>query len=262
MPSIQTPWFKRSAASWFVAALVGQLLFVLFILLFYYTSTLTGDFAAWDGKPNIEGFADGDTGGNLMFAVHVLLAAVMTLTGLLQLLPVVRRRWPKAHRISGRVFLSSALLLAVGGLWLVWVRGTMLTLIGGIGISFNALLIILFAAYAWRTAVQRRIAEHRRWALRLFIAANGVWFMRLGYIIWGASTGGLGIGKSMDGPFDYFLAFGNVLVPLALLEIYLWADSKGTPALRHALTAGLFVLALLTLGGSIAAWLLMWAPYI
>jgi uncharacterized membrane protein YozB (DUF420 family) len=262
MPALQTSWFKRSAAAWFAAAMVGQLLFVLFILLFYYPSTLSGNFAAWDGKPNIEGFAAGDTVGNLMFAVHVLLAAVMTLTGLFQLLPVVRRRWPRAHRISGRVFLSTALLLSIGGLWLVWVRGTMLTFTGGIGISFNAGLIFLFAGYAWRTAVQRRIVEHRRWALRLFITANGVWFMRLGYIIWGAGTGGLGIGDAMDGPFDYFLAFGNVLVPLALLEIYLWADSRGTARQRTAVTTGLFVLALLTFGGSIAAWLVMWSPYI
>jgi hypothetical protein len=255
-------WLPRSAAAWYGAAFVGQLLFILFILAFYYPSSLGGDFAAWDNKPNITGFVAGDRGGNLMFASHVMIAAVMTAAGLIQLLPVVRRRWPRLHRVSGRIFLTTALLLAAGGLWLTWGRGSMLTLTGGIGITFNALLIFCFAAMAWRTAVARRFVDHRRWALRFFIAANGVWFMRLGYIIWGIGTGGAGIGEAMDGPFDYFLAFGNVLVPLALLEIYMRVEAKGAPRARRFMAAGLGVAALLTLAGGIGAWFAMWSPYI
>ena len=255
-------WLSRSAASWYVATAIGQGLFVVFIALFYYPSTLSGNFAAWDRKPNIEGFAPGVTSGNLMFAVHVLLAALMTTIGLIQLVPTIRQRWPQVHHISGRVLLTLSLLLAAGGLWLVWVRGTYLTLTGAWGITNNALLIFIFAAMAWRTAVQRRIADHRRWALRLFIAASGVWFMRLGYIIWGMGTGGLGIGDSMNGPFDYFLAFGNVLVPLAILELYLHHQAKGSAPARKAMAVALGMLAVLTLGGGIGAWVAMWSPYI
>jgi hypothetical protein len=255
-------WLARAAAAWFGAAAIGQILFILFILGFYYPSSLSGHFAAWDAKPNIEGFTAGDTRGNLMFAAHVLVAAVMTAAGLIQLLPMVRRRWPKLHRASGRIFLFTSAMLAIGGFWLVWVRGTMMTLVGGIGISVNAVLILWFATSAWRTAVQRRFVEHRRWALRLFIAASGVWFMRLGYIIWGIGTGGLGIGKAMDGPFDYFLAFGNVLVPLAILEVYLRIEAGGTPRALHYMAAALAVAALLTLAGSIGAWVGMWSPYL
>jgi hypothetical protein len=255
-------WLARGAAAWFVAAAIGQILFILFILLFYYPSTFSGHFAAWDAKPNIEGFTPGDTRGNLMFSAHVLLAAVMTTAGLIQLVPMVRQRWPKIHRVSGRVFLLTSVALALGGLWLVWVRGTMMTLVGGIGISVNAVLILCFAALAWRTAVQRRFVVHRRWALRLFIAGSGVWFMRLGYIIWGIGTGGLGIGEAMDGPFDIFLGFGNVLVPLAILEIYLRIDASGSRRARLGMAAGLGLLALLTLAGSVGAWIGMWSPYI
>ncbi len=254
-------WLPRTATAWFGAAAIGQGLFVLFILAFYYPSSLSGNFAAWDNKPNIHGFIADDRGGNLMFAAHVLMAAVMTVAGLIQLVPVVRRRWPAFHRASGRTFLVTALLLAAGGLWLVWGRGTKLTFVSGLGISFNAALIFWFAAMAWRRAVQRRIAEHRRWALRLFIAANGVWFMRIGYIIWGIGTGGAGIGNKMDGPFDIFWGFGNVLVPLALMEIYLQIQARGTSRARTGLTVGLGVAALLTLAGSLGAYMVMWKPY-
>ena len=253
---------NRAAGLWYLMAALGQLAFLLFILLFYYSSVLSGNFSAWDTKPNIEGFTAGDTGGNIMFALHVLAAAVMTAGGLLQLLPALRQKWPKVHRWNGRLFMVTALTLAIGGLWLVWWRGTYLNLVGAFGISFNALLIISFAFMAWRTAVNKKFAEHRRWALRLFIIANAVWFMRLGYMIWGIGTGGAGIGDAMDGPFDYFLAFGNSLVPLVIMEVYIRVMASQNGRAQYAVAAALAMCALLTIGGSAAAWMGMWGPYV
>jgi Predicted membrane protein (DUF2306) len=253
---------NRAAGLWYLMAVLGQLAFLLFILLFYYPSVLSGNFGAWDKKPNIDGFIAGDASGNIMFALHVLAAAVMTAGGMLQLLPVLRQKWPRVHRWNGRLFLVTALSLALGGLWLVWGRGTYLNLVGAFGISLNALLIISFAFMAWQTVITKKFAEHRRWALRLFIVANAVWFMRLGYMIWGIGTGGAGIGDAMNGPFDYFLAFGNSLVPLAIMETYLRVQSGSSDRLRTLMAAGLVACALLTIGGSGAAWMVMWGPYV
>lgn len=252
----------RAASLWYLMAAAGQLAFLLFILLFYYPSALSGNFSAWDAKPNIEGFTAGDAGGNLMFALHVLAAAVMTAGGMLQLLPALRQKWPSVHRWNGRVFILTAMALALGGLWLVWGRGSYLNLTGAIGISLNAVLIISFAIMAWRTALKRQFVDHRLWAMRLFIVANAVWFMRLGYMIWGIGTGGIGIGDAMDGPYDYFLAFGNSLVPLAIMEIYLRVKAGKSDRARYAMAAGLVVCALLTIGGSAGAWMVMWGPYV
>lgn len=253
---------SRAAALWYLMAAFGQMAFLLFILLFYYPSALSGNFAAWDKKPNIEGFTAGDTVGNMMFALHVLAAAVMTAGGMLQLLPALRQKWPKVHRWNGRLFIVTALSLAFGGLWLVWGRGSYLNLTGAIGISLNALLIISFASMAWQTATKKKFADHRLWAMRLFIVANAVWFMRLGYMIWGVGTGGIGIGDAMDGPYDYFLAFGNSLVPLAIIETYLRVKAGKSDRARYLMAAGLVLCALLTIGGSGAAWMVMWGPYI
>lgn len=252
----------RAAMAWYVTAVLGLAAFLLFILLFYYPSSLSGNFAAWDKKPNIEGFVAGDTAGNIMFAFHVLAAAVMTAGGVFQLAPAVRQKWPMLHRWNGRVFTATALSLAFGGLWLVWVRGTYLNLVGAFGISFNAALIIGFAFMAWRSAVNKDFGKHRRWALRLFIVSNAVWFTRLGYMIWGVGTGGTGIGRAMDGPFDYFLAFGNSLVPLAIMEAYIQAHAHQNKSAHYLAAGGLAVCALLTIGGSVAAWLVMWGPYV
>lgn len=261
-PARRTDWLGRAATFCFLSIAAGQLLFTAFILLFYYPPSLSGDFAAWNGKPLIKGFVAGDAGGNLFFAAHVLMAAVISFGGLVQLVPALRSRWPAIHRWNGRLYLATALLLALGGLWLTWGRGTYLNLTGAVGISLDALLILAFAALAYRAARAHRFAEHRRWALRLFAVASAVWFMRVGYMAWGIATGGAGIGKAMDGPFDLFLAFANSLLPLGVTELYLRAGARGTPAARKGVAALLAVSGVVILAGSAGAWMMMWSPYL
>lgn len=261
-PARRADWLGRATTFCYLTIAAGQLLFVAFILLYYYVRTLSGNFAGWNDKPIITGFVAGDTAGNLFFAVHVLMAAVITFGGLVQLVPAIRSRWPALHRWNGRLYLISALALALGGLWMTWGRGTWLALGGAIGITLDALLIIGFAALAWRAARTRRFVDHRRWAIRLFAVASAVWFMRVGYMAWGLTTGGAGIGRAMDGPFDLFLAFANSLLPLAVAELYLRASAHGTPAARKGVAALLVVSGLVILAGSAGAWMVMWGPYI
>ncbi len=250
-----------AARGWFAATAIGQLLFVAFILLFYYFHILTGNYAAWDARPLITGYVAGDAPGNRQFAIHVLAAAVMTLAGLLQLVPAVRRNWPSLHRWSGRTFLVMAALLALGGLWLVWARGSYLTLTGAIAISLDGFLILGFGAMAWLRARQRDFMAHRRWALRTFMVASGVWFMRIGYIAWGMATGGAGIKSGMSGPFDLIWGFATYLLPLAILELFLRAE-RSRPRAQTAMAVALWLCATVTLAGSIGAWVMMWSPYI
>lgn len=249
-------WLKRGAVFCYASVAAGQLLFLHFILTFYFTRTLAGDFAAWNDKPLLKGFVAGDMAGNLVFAAHVLFAGVITLGGLLQLVPLIRQRWPAVHRWTGRLFLLSALTLALGGLWLVWIRGTWIGIPSALGVSLDALLILVFAILALRAAMGRRLADHRRWAIRLFAVAGAVWFMRVGYAAWEMATGGLGVGKRLDGPFDIFLAFSASLLPLAIAEIYLRADRYGTSAARNAAAALLFISGAIVLAGSTGAWIL------
>jgi hypothetical protein len=260
-PDQSNKQLSYAVRGWFAATALGQLAFLTFILFFYYQLTLSGDYAGWNAKPLITGYVKGDVAGNRNFAIHVMLAGVMTLAGLLQLVPTVRSHWPKLHRWSGRTFLIMAMALSLGGLWLVWVRGSYLTLTGAIAISIDGLLILAFGFMAWRTARRREFVAHRRWALRTFMVASGVWFMRIGYIAWGIATGGLGIEKGMAGPFDLFWAFATYLLPLTVLELYLRAE-RSTPMAKQAMAGGLWLAAIVTLVGSAGAWALMWWPFI
>lgn len=255
-------WLARAMKLCAASVIIGQLVFLAFIAAYYGVRTLTGDFAAWNDKPIITGYVPGDTLGNFGFALHVLLAGAVTAAGLLQILPAIRRHRPRLHRWSGRFYISAIVVIAIGGLAITWIRGSYLDLVGAYGISFNAILLLAFSALAWRAAWRRDFATHRRWALRLFVVAGAVWFMRLGYIVWGIGTGGLGIGDALDGPFDRFLAYANSIVPLAVLEGYLRAEQAKAAWPKYAMAAVLALSAVLILGGSVGAWLAMWGPYI
>ncbi|MEO1481553.1 MAG: DUF2306 domain-containing protein [Myxococcota bacterium] len=252
---------RASVAAWYTVTAIGQWLFVAFIVGYYFVRTFSGDFAAWNEKPLIDGYKEGQWLAHLGFAVHSTLAAVMTATGTLQLNPWLRRRAPRVHRMSGRVFLVSACVLAASGLALTWIRGTYLSTVSAVAVSVDAVLIFITAALALRSARLRDFERHRRWALRLFMVANGVWMLRVGMMFWAVTTGGWGMSRAMDGPFDSFWAFGCYLLPLAMLELYFGVEARGRPArVTYSVALGVSTLAMAVgIFGTVA---LLWLPYL
>ncbi len=213
---------RATGGLWFATAVIGLMAFAYFILAFYGSRTLRGDFPAWNDKALIDGYIAEDVTGNVMFITHVLLAAVMTIGGLVQLVPGIRTALPAVHRWNGRLFLTIAVVLAVGGFWLTWGRGTQLSLISGIAVTLNGVLILVFAGMAWRFAIARDFETHSRWALRTFMVANGVWFLRVSIMAWAIlNQGPVGMNGTLSGPADIFLVFACYLIPLAGLELYL-----------------------------------------
>ena len=271
MSSISTPVPTGGAAKalrwagilWFVVAAIGQAAFVGFILAFYGTRTVAGNYAGWNDKPLIDGYIAGDQTGNFVFAAHVLLASLVTLAGLMQLVPAIRRAFPALHRWSGRTFLVVAGVMALSGFWLTLVRGTSLSDVSSAAIVIDGLLILIFGALAWRHAVKRRFDQHRVWAMRTFMAVSGVWFLRIGIMGWVlVNQGPVGMSGTLSGPADIVLVFSSYLIPLGLLELYFRAG-RSAHAAPKLLTAALvlFAAAFTAIGvfGTIA---LMWGPYL
>lgn len=256
--SIGRTLLRRSAVTWFVVAALGQAAFVWMILAHYGGETLAGNFAGWNDKPIITGYVANDTAGNIMFAVHVLLAAVVTVGGLLQLIPAVRRRAPWLHRWIGRVFFSVAIVMALGGLWLTWVRQTYLSLVSAVAVSIDGVLILAFAVIAWRSALIGNFAAHRRWAMRAFMVVNGVWFLRVGIMFWALISGGMGMNDSLSGPADTVIQFGAYLIPLAVLELYFFAQDSDSLPTKRTIAALIFLAAGITLIGVSGAIAFMW----
>jgi hypothetical protein len=255
-------WLRGAATLWFVSTSIGLCLFGVYILGFYGPTLATGDYSGWAANKNlIDGYVAADGPGNLMFAGHVALAGALTFGGLIQLVPVLRRRARTLHRWTGRVFLVAAIVAAVGGLWLVWVRGTQAGLPEALGISLNAVLILLCAGMAWRAALNRDFAAHEAWAFRTFLVVNGVWFLRVGMAVYGAIT--FGVLRLEDLHMEVVFpiwSFGSYLMPLALYELYRGVKRGSSPLGKGAMTGLLVVLSLATLVGSAGAFMMIWLP--
>ncbi len=252
---------KAAATLWFLVATLGQWIFVFYVLAYYGPLILQGGLEALSETQLPNGFVRGDTPGNVAVAAHLFLAVVIIGGGSLQLIPQVRARFPNFHRRLGRIYILTAVTSSIAGIYIIWMRGSIGDMLQHVAITLDGVLIIIFAGIAIRYAIARDIKTHRRWALRLFMVASGVWFFRIGFMGWVFLTGGVGIDfESFTGPFLSIWTFGQFLLPLAVLEIYLRSKDRAGAAGRMAMAAGLFALTIAMSIGIYAATTSIWLP--
>lgn len=250
-----------SVKSWFVIALIGQLIFAYYILMLYLRSGIQGNFDLWNSA-SPHGYMAGDSVGNVAFGVHVMIAALVTLLGPMQLIPEIRKRFPAFHRISGRIYISVAFLISLGGIFLMIHRGPiggMFPVICNVG---NALIIMVSAFYAIKFARQRKLAIHRQWAIRLFIGMCGVWFFRVFMMMWlGIHQAPVGFDpETFTGPFLNVLAFSVYVFPQLIVQFYFEAQKSKKPALKWGFTSTMILIILAMGFGIFAATMGMWLP--
>ncbi|SDQ81630.1 DUF2306 domain-containing protein [Pseudoxanthomonas sp. CF125] len=255
-------WLGRSASAWMILALCGQWIFATYVLIFYGSAVLADDWSRWN-QVLPRGYVAGDTAGNLVVLSHLAFTVLVVLAATIQMLPIVRRHWPRIHRMSGRAFLVSALVLGLGGLIMSLFRGGSNDGIRQAAGVLNTLMIVIFAAMAWRMAMVRRFAVHRKWALRLFMAVAGVWFFRIGLMLWLVIfQAPVGFDpKTFTGPFLTFLSYAKFLLPLLFLEIYFAAEKSGSTA-KWITSGTLAVLCLGTGVGIAGATVMLWLPHL
>lgn len=261
---------KWSVGFWWLAAVIGQWAFAAYMMAVYNGSTLTGNIKDWNKVFIIRGgWIAGDTVGNLSFGVHVLLGAIVTFGGALQLVRQIRTRAMSFHRWVGRAFLVTALVTSVTGMYMKWIRGWEFILsdpgyrIDAVGHTLDGVLMIIFAVLAWRKAFVHEIAAHRRWAMRTYLVANGQWFLRIGVFSWILVWGGRPVGintETFHGPFIVFWDFASFLLPLAVLEIYMRVKESRGPGRKFAMSSGLLASALLALVGTAGIAVALWVP--
>lgn len=254
---------KLSGKIWFIVAVLGQWVFASYVAIFYGGTALQGNLAAWsDALPT--GITKGDAAGNFALAGHLLLAVFITIGGPLQFIPQIRKRALSFHRWNGKVYMIIVLITSFFGMYMLLTRGTVGGFIMHLGLGFNALLIVVFVILAWRFAMLRKFQKHGRWAMRLFLTVSGVWFFRVGLMLWIAINGGpVGFDiETFEGPFLSFWTFGQYLLPLAILELYFLAKDKASHFGRIAMAIMLFIATLAMAVGIAVATVGMWLPSI
>lgn len=252
-----------SAMSWFVIATAGQWIFGIYVLLFYHGYALSGDFEKWN-KVLPSGYIKGDLLGNISVAVHVLLGGIIVIGGPLQFVPFIQRKFRTFHRWLGRFFVITSMIIGVAGLIMVWVRGAIGDTFMHISISISAVYLFAFAFLTIKSARNKKFKEHRQWALRLFMIANGGWFFRIGVLGWILVNGGpVGFNvKTFSGPALWAISAMSYSLPIALLilELYLYAQRQKKQLVSVIAASIIFIATVLTFFGVVAATVISWYP--
>ncbi len=267
IPVVRLDWNKLankalggSATLWFLTAVAGQWFFVLYIVS-HYSKLALGGVAAMEKSSTPGGYIAGDTLGNMLVASHLLIAIIVIGGGPLQFMPQIRRRFPTFHRWNGRIYMPAVMVTSIAGIYLTWFRPEVADFAQDSGITLDAVLIIVFAAIAWRYARARQFVQHQRWVMRLFLVVNAVWFFRISLMLWFKLTGGFGIdGKTFTGPFLSFLSFADYLIPLIIFELYLLAKAAAHTLPKYGMAIVLIAATILTAAGTILAAMGMWLP--
>jgi tetratricopeptide (TPR) repeat protein len=252
---------KAAAAFWFIVVVLGGLIFATTVASFYGLTAARGNWQQWN-KFMLHGYTPGRPMANLVVAIHLASAVIILLSGALQLIPLLRRRAPRFHRWNGRIYMVSAFSVSLAGLYMIWFRGTPGDISQHLGQSLDAVLIMLCSVLALRYALLRDFKTHRRWALRLFMVVSASLFIRAGvFLSLVLNHGPFGFNAAtFSGPFLTFMSFGQYLVPLAVLEIYLSIQDRAGAFGRFAIAAVLFVLTLGLGAGIVAVTMAIFVP--
>ncbi|SDE22727.1 DUF2306 domain-containing protein [Kordiimonas lacus] len=257
-------WLDLSAKTWFVVTAIGQWLFVAYIAGYYGKRFAAGGVGGFADTHLANGFMAGDSMGNVALAIHILVAGLIIAAGQIQLVPGIRNKIPRLHRYSGWFYMTASVVVSIAGTYLVWTRPRVIgSLIQDIGVTGSGVLVMAFVPLALYCAIKRDFAAHRRWALRLFMVVSAVWFLRLMTFGWFLTTGGIGIdGKTFSGPFLYVVSFAQYLLPLAVLELYFWAQKGKNKAHRGKVAGVVFLMTAFMAVGVVGISSFSWIPKI
>lgn len=200
------------ATSW-----ISGVVFAAYIVAFFGGTLLAGAGQRWN--ESLPGLHDPASPlAIIAIGVHFLTGAVLLLLGPVQFIGRLRQRVPALHRGLGRLYVASAALAGVGGLFFIVAKGTVGGPVMDVGFGLYGALMVLCAAMAFHHARARRIVQHRAWAIRLFALTVGSWLYRMEYGAWFLLAGGLGTGRGFSGWFDAVMAFFFYLPNLVIAE--------------------------------------------
>ena len=109
---------------------------------------------------------------------HIGGGSVALTTGLFQFSTTLRKRFVKAHRWMGRLYLIGVLVGSIGAVYMgIWVSPLKAF---GISLEFLALAWIVTSGMAYLAVMRRQFAVHREWMIRSYVVTFGFVLFRLG----------------------------------------------------------------------------------
>jgi len=248
---------KKSTYVWFLSTILCGWIFITYLLLYYIFPAVYSGLVAWSGNQLVTGYVANDPVGNYFVATHIFVSVLILGLGPLQLVPKIRVKYPVFHSWVGRVYLSAVIITSIAGLYMVWVRGNpQAGLVEHIGTTLGGGLILIFSVLTYYYARIKQIVVHSRWALRLFLVASGVWYIRLGY----GWFYFLDLQSSSVKTFSIFISYANYLIPLILLEFYFFTSKKQFRLFKSIMVLLFLGVTIFTVLGTVFAIKYVWLP--
>ncbi len=160
------------------------------------------------------------------FYTHIAAGPLTLILGMFLLSDRSRKQFPKWHRYLGRIQVALVLLMVTpSGTWMAIHAET--GIVAGVGFASLAVATGACVWLGWRSAVQRKFAQHRRWMTRCYILLCSAVVLRL--------TAGFFIVTDIDGEWTYpMTAWTSWLVPLLVFELFAVKKSVGNRKLPEA----------------------------
>lgn len=122
----------------------------------------------------------------LPIVLHVASAIVFSILGAFQFSPAFRRRHRRWHRLTGRILVPAALVVALSGLWMTltypWPHGD------GMGVYLERLVfgsaMLLSVVLGIAALFRRRYVEHGEWMTRAYAIGLGAGTQVLTHLPW------------------------------------------------------------------------------
>lgn len=171
-PTRRTSRTQRAASIWIA---LSSLAIVAFALSTYSAGTIA-DLAA-DEVGLAPHYSTLPAFFHYVLYVHIGGASIALLLGPLQFATALRARFTRLHRVTGRVYIGAVLIAGAAGLILAPVNEA--GFVGFFGFGTLAVLWIISAAKAYRSARARDIRSHRAWMIRNFAMTYAAVTLRL-----------------------------------------------------------------------------------
>jgi len=117
--------------------------------------------------------------------MHIVGGMTALLLGPLQFVPAIRDRWPRVHRMTGRIYLAGVAVGGLGGLYMARLA------YGGLptraGFALLAVAWLATTAMAYRRIRQGDIDRHREWMIRSYALSFAAPVLRLEQLAFMAS---------------------------------------------------------------------------
>jgi hypothetical protein len=154
---------------------------------------------------------------------HVLAGVAFGITGPVQFVRALRRRFGLLHRVSGRIFVLSGAIIGLSGLSLLAQVTSVRTPLADIGRGVFGLALLIALAMAMLAIRDRDFLRHRAWAIRAYAIGMGLGAVSLVffpiYIITGQAPSGLASDILFVASWALTIVFAEVVIRYSSLPI-------------------------------------------